>query len=253
MAELNKIVQYLDTLLYSDKYDDYAVNGLQVEGKKDVSVLALGVSASLKLFQKARTESADAVLVHHGLLWKASHPMRIKSIFKNRIKFLLKNDMSLLAYHLPLDGHKKYGNNILIAKKLGLKDLNAFAKHGSKNIGIIGKLPKAVSFSSILNKTSHIFGQITANYCFSQDKIQRIAIVSGGADKDFLEATEKGADLYITGEFGEPVQEIARETGKSFISCGHYVTERFGLLKLEKVLRKKFSLKTVFIDIPNKA
>ena len=253
MAELSNILSFLDTLLDSDKYDDTAVNGLQVEGKRDIKVLALGVSASLRLFQMAKKKSADAVLVHHGLLWQGHHLPRIRSIFKNRIKFLLENDMSLIAYHLPLDGQKKYGNNIMIAKKMGLKKLTSFAKHGHQNIGIIGKLSKAVSFSSIHEKISSIFGQVTAKYCFGSDKVQTIAIVSGGAHKDFLEAVQKGADLYITGEFGEPVQEIARETGKSFISCGHYLTERFGLQELEKALRKKFRIKTVFIDIPNKA
>ena len=253
MAELKEIVYFLDTLLEADQYDDYAPNGLQVEGKPNIKTLALGVSASLKLFQESEKKSADAVLVHHGLLWNARHLPRIKGIFKNRLKYLLEKEMSLMAYHLPLDGHKKWGNNIMIARRLGLKKTSFFASHGKRKIGIIGQLTNPLSFNAMHKKLNSLFGQVTAQYCYGSQKIRKVAIVSGGAAKDFQEAIDKGADIFITGEYGEPVQEIAREAEKSFISCGHYATERFGLLELEKVLKKKFSIKTVFIDVLNKA
>ncbi|MCK5708215.1 MAG: Nif3-like dinuclear metal center hexameric protein [Candidatus Aureabacteria bacterium] len=253
MAKLKNIVKFLDTLLESNDYDDYCPNGLQVEGEDAVSTIALGVSASLNIFKEAQKKGAQAILVHHGLIWGEKKFNRITGIFKERVRFLLKNDISLIGYHLPLDGHKKYGNNILIAKKIGLKKISFFAKHGNHNIGVKGFLSKPVSFREIHKKLNTVFGQVNASYSFNDSSIRQVAIVSGGASKDFLEAAENNIDLFITGENGEPIQEIARETQKSFISCGHYATERFGLIELGKILQKKFKVKTFFIDIPNKA
>lgn len=241
MEIARKIVKDLNTLLQVDLTPEQ--NGLQVEGAKEVSKIIFGVSANMALFEAAVKERAQMLIVHHGLLW--GHEQKLTGIFGARIRFLIKNDLNLVAYHLPLDKHPTLGNNAGLSKMLGLKNLKPFGTYKGIKIGFKGTLAKAKSFDNILK----LLGGEGLN--FGPKDIKTVAIVSGGAHDMLNEAITERADLYICGSRDEYVQELAREGKINFIAMGHYNSEKLGILALKNYIDKKYKVSTKFIDIKN--
>ena len=118
-VSLNELTTELNNLLKPEQFNDYCPNGLQVEGRKEVMKIVSGVTACRALIKAAVVAKADFILVHHGYFWKGED-QSITGLKKSRIQMLLQNDLSLSAYHLPLDAHKELGNNAQLATILGL-------------------------------------------------------------------------------------------------------------------------------------
>jgi len=235
------IVKDLNKLLQIDLTPEQ--NGLQVEGTKEIKKIIFGVSANMALFEAAVKKDAQMLIVHHGLLW--GHEQKITGVFGARIRFLIKNDLNLVAYHLPLDKHPLLGNNAGLAKMLGLKNLKPFGTYKGLKIGFKGNLAKQKSFESIFKA----LGGEGLN--FGPKLIKTVAIVSGGAHDMLEEAIQEKADLYICGSRDEYVQELAREGKINFIAMGHYNSEKLGILALKKYIEKKYKVSTEFVDIKN--
>ncbi len=72
MIELHKLENYLAELLNTLTFNDYCINGLQIEGREVIEKIVTGVSASSRLFRAVLERKADAVILHHGLFWKNS-------------------------------------------------------------------------------------------------------------------------------------------------------------------------------------
>lgn len=245
----DELVAYLDDFLKVNEFTDLGPNGLQVEGRDEIQHIVIGVSACVELFEKAIALNADAVLVHHGIIWDFERPV-YRGGYKRRVKLLLENDINLLAYHLPLDANEKVGNNIEIAKKLNLMDIKPFGEYKGKLIGIKGKLPPTPkeAFFELVRKQ---INKDTLVFPFGPDEVQKVGIISGGAQKDVKQAVAEGLDAYITGEVSEHIFYYAKEEGIHFVAAGHHATERFGVLALSRHLQETFGLKTSFVDIPN--
>ena len=120
MESITTITNYIDSLLDSKSFDDYAPNGLQVQGKTDIRKIITGVSATQAFIEAAIEKDADAILVHHGWFWDKEDP-RIVGMKYKRLKLLMDHDISLLGYHLPLDAHPDLGNNAQLAKRLDIQ------------------------------------------------------------------------------------------------------------------------------------
>ncbi|WP_440615597.1 Nif3-like dinuclear metal center hexameric protein [Cysteiniphilum sp. 6C5] len=248
MIDQKELTAYLNQLLSVDTIKDYCPNGLQVEGKKDIHTIVTGVSASLELIEAAILKKADAILVHHGYFWKGEN-QAITGIKYQRIKSLIKHDINLFAYHLPLDVHPTLGNNVQLAKLLALNVSAEFDTGTTPNYGIIcnhhttlAGLTKTITDN--LKRKPLIVGKMN-------EDIQKIAICTGGA-QDFIEhAYHAGADVYISGEISERTTLIARELGITYIAAGHHATERYGIKTLGQHLAKQFDLTHHFIDIDN--
>ncbi len=247
---VHDLSDFINRFLNIYRFNDYAINGIQVEANDKVSKIALGVSASLALFEKSKQIKADAVIVHHGLFWKGND-LALTDVMAKRVKFLFNNHINLLAYHLPLDAHELTGNNACLSKKLSLTKLKMFAKHGGEEIGYIGEFNKAHDFISLEKKLEKEIGSIKEKYYFGNRLIKKAAVGSGGAASDVYEAKAKGADIFITGEVKEPTQEWCREAQMNFISMGHYSSERLGIQALGKIIKTKFKINCEFIEIPN--
>jgi len=249
--QIKKLEKFLNMLLEVDRFTDYCPNGLQVEAKSDTNKIVLGVSASMALFEKAKQMHVSTVIVHHGLFWKGQN-YALKGVMGARVKFLFNNNINLLAYHLPLDCHYEIGNNACIANSIGLIKRSSFGKHGGVEIGIAGELRRPETLSKIENKVKKFFGQIRESYSFGKKSIKKIAIVSGGAAEDVYEAQALGADLFITGEAKEPIQEWCREVKMNFIAAGHYASEQSGIKALGKIIEKEFNIPCKFVSVSNK-
>ncbi len=250
MAKLHQIVRYTDALLAIDKFQDYGPNGLQVEGCAEVNTLVSGVTASQALLDSAIEQGADAVLVHHGYFWKNEDP-RVVGMKRRRLASLLENNISLLAYHLPLDAHSELGNNVQLARVLGfvaddtVTDRTELVMTGRPAAPLSGEA-LAVHIASKLNRQPlHIPG--------AADTITSIAWCSGGAQGYIEAAVELGVDAYVTGEVSEQTVHVARECGIHFFAAGHHATERYGAPALGEHLAQKFGITHNFIDIDNPA
>lgn len=246
----DELIRYLEQLLDPKKESDYGPNGLQVEGRAEVKRVVTGVSACEELFERAVALEADAVLVHHGLFWDGT-PQVLTGLQGRRVRRLLKNDLNLIAYHLPLDRHAEFGNNILAARAFGLSDIQPFALHRGAPIGFKGRFAEPVSSDRLRELCREIFAQDPLLLGRGPEPVRSLGIVSGGAQRELYSALADGLDAYLTGEASEWVTNIAREAGVHYLAAGHYATERLGVRRLGEHLAETFGLDVSFIDVPN--
>jgi dinuclear metal center YbgI/SA1388 family protein len=250
-AATSEILNELDRLLEPQRFDDYAVNGLQVPGAERVSTLATGVSAHAELFELAASERADLLLVHHGLFW-GSELFAIDAALKRRLQLLFDASIALAAYHLPLDAHPELGNNALLARGLGASEFAPFAMHRGEAIGVLATLPgEGVAAAELVDRVRESTAREPLTFDAGPKRVRVVAVVSG-AGADYLgEAVAAGADAFITGEPAERAMAQAREARVHFIAAGHYATETFGVRNLGKLIAERFGVRHVFLDVPN--
>lgn len=245
--QLTEVVQHLDTLLEPWRFKDYAPNGLQIEGRSTVQRIICGVSASQALIDVAVARQADAILVHHGYFWK-NEDSRITGFKRKRIKTLLQNDISLLAYHLPLDAHPELGNNAQLARVLSLQ---TSGQCGEQNLLWHGALPQACRADEWVAGVSDKLGRSAQMLGRADKQISRVAWCSGGAQGMFADAIALGVDAFITGEVSEQNQHMAMESDCVFVAAGHHATERYGIQALAARLRDDLGMDVEFIDLDN--
>jgi dinuclear metal center YbgI/SA1388 family protein len=238
---------YLDGLLEAVRFRDYCPNGLQVEGRAEVRRVVCGVTASQALLDEAVRRAADAVLVHHGWFWK-SDDSRITGIRRSRMATLMRNDINLFAYHLPLDAHPDLGNNAELARLAGWRVEGRFAE---QEIGFIGSPTVGATAATIAGSLEKLLGRAMMVIGAVDRPVARLAWCSGGAQGMFDEAIQAGADCFVSGEISEQTVHMARESGVPYIAAGHHATERFGVMALGRHLGEKFGLDCQFVDIDN--
>jgi dinuclear metal center YbgI/SA1388 family protein len=252
---MSAILPLQDLIVYLDQYldsrgRDYGPNGLQVEGKPEISKIVTGVSACQELFVRARETGADAVLVHHGIFWEGM-PRTLTGIQYRRVAELIRGEMSLIAYHLPLDRHAGVGNNAVAGREFGLTGLEPFGFHDGLPVGFKGRFPEAIPAAELVDRCRRIYGQEPLTFLGGPAAVSTLGIISGGAQRDLYTAIDEGLDAYITGEVSEWVMNVAREAGIHYLAAGHYATERLGIRKLGEHLRERFGVEVEFIDVPN--
>jgi dinuclear metal center YbgI/SA1388 family protein len=247
---LDQLLHYLDEILQPDQFPDYCPNGLQVEGRDRVARLATGVTASQQLLDGAIAWGADAILVHHGYFW-SGEPPPVVGMKRRRLGTLLSNDVSLLAYHLPLDAHAEYGNNACLGRLMGLEGFEPLRPEKPGSVGNIASLPGPLPARELVRQLEEITGRPPLHIGESESPVQRIAWCTGAAQGYIENAVAAGADLFVTGEASEQTVHVAREEGIHFIAAGHHATERFGVQALGEHLAERFGLEHRFIDIDN--
>ena len=248
MVNLHDLVAFCDTLLERDRFQDYCPNGLQVQGRDEVRRIVSGVSASQALIDAAIERGADAVVVHHGYFWRGEDP-RVIGMKARRLSALLRHDISLIAYHLPLDAHAEIGNNARLATDLGATVAGRF---GPADIAMYGELDAAVGGEKLAACLTARLGHVPLHVAADRP-IRRLGWCSGAA-QDYLEqAAALGLDAYISGEISERTWHTARELGIHYFAAGHHATERYGVRALGERLAAQFALVHEFVDEPNPA
>jgi dinuclear metal center YbgI/SA1388 family protein len=245
------LVSYLDQYLDS-RGRDYGPNGLQVEGREEIRKIATGVSACQELFVRAREAGADAVLVHHGLFWEGM-PRTLTGFQYRRVAELIRGEMSLIAYHLPLDRHLEVGNNAVAGRQLGLRRIEPFGEHDGLPLGVKGLFPEPLSPDELVERCRQVYGQEPLAYLAGPESISTLGVISGGGQREFYSAIGQGLDAYVTGEVTEWVMNVSRETRTHYLAAGHYATERPGVRALGEHLADRFGIEAEFIDVPNPA
>ncbi|MDO5686706.1 MAG: Nif3-like dinuclear metal center hexameric protein [Neisseria sp.] len=247
MIQRQDLLNWLHTELAVAAFQDYAPNGLQVEGNAAIRKILCAVTASRAAIEAAIAAGADTLLVHHGMFWK-SEPATIVGWKKERIRLLLAHDMNLLAYHLPLDAHPEWGNNAQLARFLGWQ---CDTVTGEGNLLWLGRTRQPQTLAELTQELSAVLRREPLTVGDAAQNIERIAWCSGGAQGFFQAAIDAGVQAFITGEASEAQYHLAQETGTAFIAAGHHATERYGVQALAAAVNRHFGIETVFFDQDN--
>lgn len=242
--QLDELCHFCDDYLSIDEFTDYCPNGLQVEGRSKVERLVTGVTASLDLINAAIELEADAILVHHGYFWKGE-AQPLVGFKARRIRQLIKHDISLLAYHLPLDAHPVVGNNAQLARRMGWLTI--------EQDGLLW-LGEAAEISEVEAVMGQIGDNLDTNPLLisgGDRAVKRIGWCTGAAQTYIEQADAHGVDLFVSGEISENTVHFAREQGIHYIAAGHHATERYGVQALGQLVAERFDIEHHFIDIDN--
>lgn len=248
---------YLDDLMHPEQFEDYAPNGLQVEGKMEIRKLALATSATLNVVNEAIARKADGLLVHHGWLWKNQDP-RITGPMKMRLELLLNNEINLFAYHLPMDALENMGNNHPVLVDLDAQEIELFSE-----IGYRGHLNDPMAPEDFFDWLDDYYST-TGTHIKPQnlDSIQNVVVVSGAGQSFFRTAIAQNesaavagkgrfVDAFVTGEGTEWVYPLSIEHNVAYSAMGHYSSEEIGPRLLATHLSERFDLETFFITEEN--
>lgn len=250
MAKLQDIIQWCDQTLKSPEFKDYAPNGLQIEGKTEVHKILAAVTASQDAIDAAIRENADLLLVHHGYFWKGeAYP--ITGMRGKRIKSLIQHDISLLAYHLPLDSHPSLGNNAAIADLLELERIETLDPSERHPIGNIGYLNQPMPVEEFKKFVSEKLKFDVTHLPADKNMIEKVGFCTGGAQDFIVKAAEQGCDAYISGEVSERTFYEAKELGIHYFACGHHATERYGVQRLGQAISEQFDIEYIYFELNN--
>jgi dinuclear metal center YbgI/SA1388 family protein len=248
-----ELENYINNKLEINNFQDYGPNGLQIEGQQEVSKIAFAVSATKESIESAVEQNADTLIVHHGLFWKFHGIRTITHAFAKRVKPLIKNDINLFGYHLPLDAHPEIGNAKTLANHLGLKECGPFGNHKGASTGIHGTFSLPQKPIELKEKLEKVLDHKVLHSCPSDKPIKTLGIITGGANGDWVHCLSKNIDAYLTGEMSEHDWHEAKESGIHMFAGGHHATERFGIQALQELISKEYGLETIYIDSQNPA
>ncbi|MBR6061194.1 MAG: Nif3-like dinuclear metal center hexameric protein [Spirochaetales bacterium] len=249
MADIYDINTFCTELLDASRYEDIALNGIQVSNDGEIKRIAFAVDAVVDTIDEAARQDCQLLITHHGIFW--GKPEAIDGSHGMRVKSLIRNNMGLISYHIPLDASDICGNNIEMCRLLGLTDLQPFGRFKGSYVGYTGQTQNAVTIDDVYRILDFDMSQQHTYLGFGKNKIRRIAVVSGGAGHDIYSAVSHGCDLFITGECSHELYHYAKESGINGLFLGHYWTETFGVKSLSNEIKKQFpDIETVFIDVP---
>lgn len=241
--KLQELLGFLNEYLKIDEFKDYCPNGLQVRGQEDIKKIAFSTTASMEMIQQAVDKQASTLIVHHGLFWDKEPKVLDGPLYK-KVKLLMDHNISLIAYHLPLDAHKEVGNNAVILKALGADQIETF-----EHIGARGKI--YTTKDALIKALNQMFDlQIKTPPC-DLARISHIACVSGGGHSYFKAANEQNIEAFISGTQDEWVWDYAQENGKLFIPLGHYKSETLGIKALSELVKRKWKVEVIYLESQN--
>lgn len=248
--DLAALTAYCDNLLEAGRFDDYCPNGLQVEAGEEIGLLASGVTASQATIEAAVTAGANVLLVHHGFFWKGESPC-IRGHKGRRIATLLRNGVSLLAYHLPLDVHPELGNNVCLARVLGITDPEP--ANGENGLLWCGMSPREAPLDVFAEQVATALNRTPLAIAGGAHPVRRLVWCTGAGQGYIERAAAVGADTYLSGEISEATVHLARELGVHYLAAGHHATERYGVKALGAHLADRFGIQHRHIDTDNPA
>jgi len=254
MPDALEIAAWLDALLRTTEIPDYpgALNGLQLASRGRIRSIACAVDYSTTTVRESARIGADMLLVHHGMFWGGPQPLRGPAY--ERLATLVSSDVAVYSSHLPLDLHPELGNNILLARRLGLEAQSGFARFKTIEVGVSGSadVPTADLLAGAARLAVEFGGNVVSTPFEPGRKTRRWGICSGaGADTDTIrEALERGIDTMIVGEGPHHTAVAARDHGIVIIYAGHYATETLGIRALGDRVATEFGITSRFIDAP---
>jgi len=249
--KLSVFERELNALLSPNRIKDFCPNGLQIEGKGTINKVVTGVTATQSLIEAAIAREADALVVHHGYFWK-NESYVIRGMKYQRIKALIDHGISLFAYHLPLDIHEELGNNVQLAKRLDIGNIDPLEIGNELSVSLQGTFANALTGDELSAKIDTVLARKCLHIAPESNKpIKTVAWCTGGGQGYIEMAAEQGIDAFITGEVSEQTTHVAREMDIHFFAAGHHATERYGAMALADYINRNLGVSAEFVDIDN--
>ena len=248
MAELAEMVAFLDRELKVAAIADYpgAMNGLQLSNEGRVARIVAAVDASLPVIEAAAAGGPGLLLVHHGMFWQGAQA--VTGAFYRKLKTAMEAGLAVYSSHLPLDVHPEWGNNILLARALGLIDPQPFCEHNGGLLGLRGAWAGTRDdLAEILRQT---LGGAVHVCPAGPETLTTVGLITGGAGSEVAKVAALGVDAFVTGEGPHWSYPLAEELGINVFYAGHYATETFGVQALAQALAREFQLPWRFVDHP---
>ncbi len=248
MRSLREIVEYSDAYLRVREIGDYdhALNGLQLENSGSVRKIAAAVDFSTQALEATTKCGANLLIVHHGMFWSGLRPVT-KAVHR-QLSFALDNDIAVYSAHLPLDLHPAIGNNVLLARAIGIKNAGPFLEIKGSLLG--QRAPVEIAVSEMVERLEKAVSGPVHAIAAGPKTTRQIGIITGGAGGEVERVAAEGVDTFITGEAPHWAAIAARELEVNLLLGGHYATEVFGVKALGVHLAEKFDLGWHFIDLP---
>lgn len=245
---LDDLVRYLDGYLRIGEVSDdpNALNGLQVENAGEVQNVAVAVDACQAVIDQAAERGADLLIVHHGLYWGGLEPLVGRNY--RRVSSLVRHGTALYAAHLPLDRHPEVGNNVVLARRLGMEVRGWFGEYRGAPIGTWGELD--LSSQALAARLETILGSPVRLIAGGPAQVRRVGIITGSAGSMIAQAKSAELDSFVTGEGQHWTYFDAEELGVNVYYAGHYATETLGVKALAEHVAERFQLPWSFIDHP---
>lgn len=245
MANLKEIVEYLDAELRISEIKDYpgAMNGLQLENSGEVKFIHSAVDASLGVIEEA-AKKGGLLLVHHGMFWQGAQPLT--DAFYRKIKAAIEGDLAIYSCHLPLDFHAKIGNNVLLAEKIGLRNISPALEKDGWATAVVGNWGK--SREQLVSAVETAVGRKSIVCPGGGKEVGRVAVVTGGAGSEVGKIATLGVDAFVTGEGPHWSFVEAEEKRMNVVYAGHYATETFGVDRLGAALGDRFGSGYTFVE-----
>ncbi len=250
MVDRDTLVQFADDLLQTETFRDIALNGLQIEGANTIQQLTIAVSCNQQTIDAAVADGSHAILVHHGLVLNGQVG-DIRGAVRSRLKGILCNDINLIGYHLPLDGHPEVGNNARLANALDLEIAEPLDTYGPPAIGYLCTPTQRTTVDDLASRLRSVTGQDVITLPGGVRNIDRVAVLCGSGAPALEEAAAKNCQALVTGDAREPTMAMARELGVTVLVGGHEATERLGVQALAERMSQEFGISYRFVADPN--
>jgi dinuclear metal center YbgI/SA1388 family protein len=248
MVSLNEVVMRLDRELKTASISDYpgAMNGLQLANNGQIGRIVAAVDASLPVIEAAAEGGPGLLIVHHGMFWQGVQP--VTGAFYRKLKIAMDAGLAIYSSHLPLDVHPEFGNNILLARAIGLQNPEPFMDQKGLLVGIRGSW-EGTRDELVIRLQSALGGAV--HLCpGGREAIAKVGIITGGAGSEVAKVAASGVDSFITGEGPHWSYPLAEELGLNVFYGGHYATETFGVKSIAEAVAKWFALSWTFCDHP---
>lgn len=248
MADLKEIVAFLYAELRLSEIKDYpgAMNGLQLENDGTVDRVFSAVDASLAVVEEAAAAGGGLLLVHHGMFWQGAQP--ITGAYHRKISTAIRGNLAIYSAHLPLDWHPVHGNNILLAKAIGLREISPILVKDDWPMGVAGLWEG--SRAALVNATAAAVGREITLCPGGGDQVGKVAVITGGAGSEVGRIAALGIDCFVTGEGPHWTFIEAEDRRMNLIYAGHYATETFGVNSLGSWIGRNFGLRYSVIERP---
>jgi dinuclear metal center YbgI/SA1388 family protein len=247
MADLREIINFLDCELKTSEIHDYpgALNGLQLENDGTVNRVISAVDASLAVIEEA-AEEGGLLLVHHGMFWQGAQ--KITGPYFQKLKAAIDGNLAIYSSHLPLDFHPEIGNNILLARAIGLKSIQPILPKDGFATAVVGEWDG--SRNDLQKSIENAVGRPTQSCVCGSETLRKVVVMTGGAGSEVGKIAELGIDTFVTGEGPHWSFIEAEERKMNVFYSGHYATETFGVRALGELIAEKFGIKATFLERP---
>lgn len=239
---LTGLNEFLRNEFSVDRYPANEQGGVYRPSERPIRRLGLALEPFPDLKKWINEEQLDALWLHRP--WQLNDKV-------------LPPDLGVLYHHLPFDETLTMGFSPRMAAAFGATSVLEPLGYKQATLETGERLPErpigmvfdgaTLEFDGWLNQVKALFGgydraEAGQSLTRSNHDLSRIAVVGAMNDNLVHEAAERGADIYITGQYRKQAQEAVDVTGIAVIAVGHRRSEVWGLRELANLLQEHWSL-----------